>query len=184
MKIMEAGNLTFGTFLWRITAAHMITYFVMGLFAVSVLDYKILFETPPLSHLMRPVNSPWVAAGPALQIFRGLVFAVALWFFKGNFLFQPYGWLKLWGLVVGLSVLSTAGAAPGSIEGLIYTEIPISYQLRGYMELLPQTLIFSVMVWYWYEKPRRIWNIVSIVLVVTIMLMSILGWLAANSWIR
>ncbi|MBC7743674.1 MAG: hypothetical protein H7096_01070 [Flavobacterium sp.] len=158
----------------------MITYFIFGILAVSVLDYKGAFENPPLSHLMKPVDSPWVAAGPVLQIFRGLVFSIALWFFKDNFLFKKYGWLKLWGLIVGLSLLSTVGPTPGSIEGLIYTKIPVISQLKGYIEALPQTLFFSLFVFYWYEKPKKLWNVLSIILVIIIVILCTLGLIVPN----
>ena len=171
----SVDKLKFGTFFWRISSAHMVSYFVMGILAAFVLDYKRTFAEPPLSYLMKPVDSPWVAAGPALQILRGLVFAGALWFFKDNFLFKDHGWLRLWVLLLGLSVLSTVGPAPGSIEGMIYTKIPVTSQLKGYFEILPQTLIFSLLVFYWYENPRRIWNILSIALVSIIFILSTLG---------
>jgi hypothetical protein len=177
---MSSQNLKFGIFFWRITAAHMITYFAMGLVAVFALDYRTAFAEPPLSYLMRPVDSPWVALGPALQVFRGLVFSLSLWYFRDVFLQPKYGWLKLWGLIVGLSILSTVGAAPGSIEGFIYTVLPAAIQLFGYAEILPQTLLFSLMVYYWHRNPGRIWNILSGVLVVLILLAGILGFFAAK----
>ena len=172
---MESSNLNFSTFFWRVTASHMITYFIMGIIAYTVLDYRSAFETPPLSNLMRPVDSAWVALGPALQVFRGLVFSMALWFFKENFLFNKYGWLKLWGLLIGLSIMSTVGAAPGSIEGFIYTTIPFHTQLKGYLEVLPQTLLFSLLVYFWYDRPGRWWNIVSAILVIIIISLSLMG---------
>jgi len=153
----------------------MITYFAMGLFAMAVLDYEKAFDTPPLSYLMKPVDSPWVAAGPILQVVRGLVFAVSLWYFRSNFLNADYGWLKLWGLLVGLAVLSTVGPAPGSIEGMIYTKIPIDTQLRGYIEAVPQTLLMSLGMHYWYRRPGKGWNIISIVLVAIIVLLCVAG---------
>ncbi|MCF8335551.1 MAG: hypothetical protein K9H65_03005 [Bacteroidales bacterium] len=177
---MGKNNLKFGTFFWRITSAHMITYFIMGIIAVYALNYEQLFETPPMSHLMKPVDSAWVAVGPVLQIIRGLIFAAALWFFKESFLFKQYGWLRLWGLLVGLSVLSTTGPAPGSIEGMIYTKIPVTSQLRGYIEVLPQTLLFSLLVFYWYQKPKRLWNILSVIFVTLIVVLSGFGWVTAN----
>lgn len=78
----------FGIFFWRVTAAHIITYFILGLIASTILDYKEIFSNPPLSYLMKPTTSPWVAAGPILQIFRGLVFSIALWFIKILFCFK------------------------------------------------------------------------------------------------
>lgn len=174
---MESNNLKFGTFFWRVTASHMITYFIMGLIAISFLDYENAFQNPPLSYLMKPVDSPSVALGPALQVFRGLVFSIAIWFFKDSFLFKEYGWLKLWGLLVGLSILSTVGASPGSIEGFIYTTIPFQTQLKGYLEVLPQTLLFSLLVYFWYDRPGRWLNIVSAILVIIIISLSIMGFL-------
>lgn len=162
----------------------MVTYMIMGMLAASLLDYQDLFDNTLMSCFYRPFNSPWIAAGPGLQIFRGLVFALALWYFKESFLHKKYGWLKLWGLLVGLSILSTAGAPPGSIEGFIYTKIPVSDQIRGYLEIVPQTGFFAFFVCYWYEKPKKFWNILSIVLVIMIMLMSLLGVLASSGVIE
>ena len=171
----EKNVLRLSVFLWRITSSHMITYFIMGIIAAYALNYEQLFETPPLSHLMKPVDSPWVAVGPVLQIIRGLIFGIVLWFFKDSFLFKPYGWLRLWGLLVGLSVLSTTGPAPGSIEGMIYTKIPVASQLKGYIEVLPQTLLFSLLLFYWYQKPKRLWNVLSAIFVGLIVVFSILA---------
>ncbi len=181
---MEKRQFTFGTFFWRITAAHMITYMIMGIIAANLLNYKDLFENSIISCLYKPFDSPWIAAGPGLQVFRGLVFALALWYFKENFLYQKYGWLKLWGLIVGLSILSTAGAPGGSIEGFIYTKIPILDQVTGYIEIMPQTLFFSILVCSWYDHPKKLWNIVSAVLVFLIVLMSLMGVLAASGLIE
>jgi len=177
---METGKIKFSTFFWRVTSSHVISYFIMGLIAGFLLDYRETFQNPPLSYFMRPVDSPWVAAGPMLNIIRGLIFAVVLWFFKDIFLFKKYGWLKLWGLIVGLSVLSTTGPAPGSIEGLIYTKIPVADQLKGYFEVLPQTLLFSLFVNYWYIKPHKGWNIISVILMIIIFILCTMGLIAAK----
>lgn len=165
----------FATFFWRITASHMISYFVMGLIALQFLGYERLFETPPLSFLMKPIDSVWVAIGPSLQVFRGLIIALALWYYKDVFLGKPYGWLKLWGLLVGLSLLSTVGPTPGSIDGFIYTKIPLCDQLIGYIEVIPQTFLFSIMLFYWYEKPKKLWNIIAIICITLILLLGIAG---------
>lgn len=177
---MVNNDVKFSTFFWRISSSHMITYFIMGVAALSVLDYKQAFESPPMFYLMKPIDSSSVSLGPVLQILRGLVLSSVLWFFKDNFLYKKYGWLKLWGLVVGLSILSTVGPAPGSIEGMIYTKIPITTQLRGYFEGFPQTLFFSLSVYYWYKNPRKLWNVLSIVLVSIIVLLCILSLIVPN----
>src|SRR6478735_8983122 len=97
----------FGIFFWRITSAHVVTYFLAGLMAFYLLNYGDSFQKPPMSYIMKPVDSRAVAAGPALQIIRGLIFSLALFPFRNTFLNSKYGWLKLWGLLIGLSILST-----------------------------------------------------------------------------
>jgi len=170
----------FYTFLWRITSSHIISYFLAGIFAYNFLNYQVVFETPPFSGFMKPTNSIAVALGPALQFIRGIIFSIVLWPFKETFLNTKYGWLKLWGLLVGLSILSTTAAAPGSVEGFIYTTIPIKEQVIGYLEVMPQTLLFSIMVYYWYKTPKKAWNIISIVSVSLILLVSLLAITAAR----
>lgn len=177
---MEKDKVKFSTFFWRVTSVHMITYFILGFIASLLLDYKEAFEKPPLSCFMRPVNSPWVAIGPLLQVFRGLIFSVSLWFFKESFLNKDYGWLKLWGLIVGLSILSTTGPAPGSIEGIIYTKLTLADQFKGYLEVIPQTLLFAIILNYWYTKPKKVWNVVSISMVTIIVFLCTMGLIASK----
>jgi membrane protein CcdC involved in cytochrome C biogenesis len=177
---MEKEKLKFSIFFWRVTTTHVITYFIMGLIASILLNYKDAFEKPPMSYFMRSVDSPWVAIGPVLQVIRGLIFTIVLWFFKEKFLFEKYGWLKLWGLIVGLSILSTTGPAPGSIEGMIYTKIPLVDQFKGYFEVIPQTLFFSLFLNYWYIKPKKAWNIISVSLMIIIVLLCMMGLIASK----
>lgn len=162
----------------------MVTYMLMGVIAASALNYREVFDNSLLSCLYKPFDSPWIAAGPGLQVFRGLIFSLALWFFRDNFLYQKNGWLKLWGLIVGLSILSTTGATPGSIEGMIYTKIPVSDQVLGYFEVIPQTGLFAVIVYWWYQKPKKLWNIIAAILLFLIILMSFMGVLASQGVIQ
>jgi len=178
---MEKHKYKFSTFFWRITASHMITYFIMGIIASNLLNYEEIFNE---SETFRSYNSPWIAAGPMLQVFRGLVISLVLWYFKDNFLFQKNGWLKLWGLVVGLSVLSTAAAPGGSIEGFIYTTIPIMDQVKGYIELVPQIGLFAFLLCYWYKHPKKAWNIIAGILVGLMSFLSFMGVLAASGIIQ
>jgi hypothetical protein len=168
-------DVSFGRFFARVTSSHLVTYFIAGILAFSWLDYGTLFQTGVYSCLMRPISSRWVAAGPALQVFRGLIFALALYPFRSVFLSDPRGWLKLWGLLVGLAIFSTAGAAPGSVEGIIYTKIPVGSQLIGLPEVLLQTLAFSVLLTAWHRHPHRAWAIVIGGLTVLGILMSLAG---------
>ncbi len=169
------SDASFRTFLVRVTLTHMVTYTVAGLLAYTLIDYPMLFQAEGFAGLMRPVTSKWVAAGPALQVIRGLIFAMALYPFRRVFLEERGGWLPLWGLLLGLCVFSTAAAAPGSIEGLIYTTIPPALQMRGLPEVVLQTLAFSLIVCAWYRNPRRSWAVVMGVLAVLVVLISAAG---------
>lgn len=166
----------FSTFFWRIYASHLITYAVMGIIASNLLNYEEIFNS---SETFRPYDSPWIPAGLLLQVFRALVMAVVLWFFKENFLQSRLGWIKLWGLLVGLTVFSTAAAPAGSIEGFIYTTLSIKDHISGYFELIPQIGLFSFLLCYWYKNPKKLWNILAIIFVALILLMGTLGVLAA-----
>jgi len=145
----------FRTFLWRITSAHVVTYFLAGLMAFYLLNYGDMFEKAPYTYFMKPANSPAVAAGPALQVIRGVIFSLALWPFRNIFLNTKYGWLKLWGLLIGLSILSTTAAGPGSVEGYIYTTIPVRQQIAGHLEVLPQPCFFQSLFTIGIKIPKK-----------------------------
>lgn len=164
------NDASFRRFWFRVTACHVVTYFVAGIFAYTLLDYPTLFEASPI---MRPTSSNWIAAGPSLQVIRGLIFALVLYPFRQVFLSEPRGWLKLWGLFLGLAIFSTAGPNFGSVEGLIYTKLSLADHLRGLPELVLQTLALSVLVVAWHRRPHRAWNIVMGALTALVILSSL-----------
>ncbi len=143
--------------------------------AFLLLDYKGLFESEGYALLMRPISSKWIAAGPLLQVIRGLIFALVLFPFRAVILHTSWGWLKMWGLLLGLAILSTAGPAPGSVEGFIYTTIPPLRQLIGLPEVILQTLALSATLTGWYRKPHKAWGIVMGVMAAILILLSLAG---------
>jgi len=176
---IEARPPGFGAFWWRVCATHTITYFVAGVLALYVLDYEHLYSQTELSLLMRPTSSAWVAAGPGLQFIRATLFALVLW--PARTLLIERSWLVLWGLFVGLAVLGTAGPAPGSFEGAVYTTLPLSRHLIGLPEVVLQTAAFSFLFVTWCRQPARWMNVASSVAVILIAMMSLFGILAALS---
>jgi len=165
----------FGRFFLRVSACQTVTYFVAGILAYTLLDYEKVFQSEHMACWMRPTSSPLVALGPGLQWIRGLVFAIALYPFRDVFLGRSKGWVVLWGLLVGLGILSTYGPAPGSVEGLIYTTIPPLDQVRGLLEVVAQSLAFSLLLVAWYRHPRPAWGRVLYSLSILAILMSIAG---------
>jgi hypothetical protein len=181
---MEARKMTradsgFGTFVWRITAAHTIAYFIAGVFALAVLRYGDIFGSDSPLAFMRATDSPWVAAGAGLQVVRGLLLALVLCPFRSILFETPHGWVKFWTLSFGLSYLLTISAAPGSFEGYIYTDLPLRYHLIGVPEVVLYLTIFTALVYGWRGRLARTINVVSMVAVPLIILLSFMGILAA-----
>src|SRR5262245_44140481 len=176
----DAASPPFSAFALRVTTSHVVTYFIAGVFAVTVLDYRGMFASDALACFMRPVSDPTVALGPAFQIVRGLILAAALFPFRSVFLAAPRGWILLWGLFLGLAILSPVGPTPGSVEGFIYTKLPIPHQMIGWFEAVPQTLAFSLLVFAWHRRPRRAWTCVMTGLCALAVLLSVAGYFAAT----
>ena len=166
------------TFIWRIAATHTIAYFIAGIFALYVLRYDEIFSFGSLS-FMRPIDSPWIAAGPGLQIIRGFLLAFFLFPFRTIFLKTKKGWIKFWFLTFGLSYLLTISPAIGSYEGLLYTTIPIKYHLIGIPEVVLYITVFTTLMWAWYKKPKPMFNYIFFAIILLIEFMSLLGVLAS-----
>jgi hypothetical protein len=164
-----------GHFWWLTTVCHVVTYFAMGILAYTVFDYRGLFESEGLSSFMKPVSSKWVAAGPALQVIRAVIIAAALYPFREVFLAASNGWLKLAGLLIGLTVLSTAGPSPGSFEGFLYTRLSPVQHLRGLPEVIVQNAAFAYLLCSWHRSRSKAWGYVLGGVAVLAILMSIAG---------
>jgi hypothetical protein len=134
---------------------HTLTYFLMGILAFNFLGYAEAFASPEMACWMRQADDPMVMAGVLFQPLRGLLFALAFYPLREALFGRRNGWLVMWWLLVALGILSTFGPAPGSIEGLVFTVIPIS--IRGYVEVVPQALLLSAGLFYWVKHSDRRW---------------------------
>jgi hypothetical protein len=162
----------------------MITYMLMGVIFSTVFGYEELYRTGTFAHYMKDFSSSWIVAGPSLQIVRGFLFAFVLWPLTGYLFKRENGWALTWLLFLGFAVIGTAGPAPGSLEGIIYTQLSFAEHLVGLPETMLQTLLFSVLLFRWYRHPARIYNTLSILLVLLILLMSIAGILMSRGIIK
>jgi len=174
--MQEPNNPTRLGVIVRTGVVHTVTYFAAGLVAMSVLDYTRRFQEPPLSLLMRPTSDPLVAAGPLFQPLRGILFGLVLWLIRDSVFARRNGWLTAWAVFAVVGILSTFGPSPGSIEGLIYTRIPVRIQLAGLSEVVAQSLLLAAITCYWVNHPRTKWlTIVLVTLFVIVLLLSALG---------
>jgi len=143
-------------FLIRIMIIHTLTYFITGMLASNILDYRAVFALPIIRDFMVDFGSTSVFLRPFIQPIRGLIIALVLIPFRAFLAAEKYGWLYLWLIFVGIGIVSTPAAAPCSIEGLVYTKLPLWYHFFGLPEILIQTLVFSVLVYLYMRHPTGI----------------------------
>ncbi len=165
---------------WAITlktvVTHTVTYFIAGILALTLFNYGEQFADPEFAYPMRLVSDPVVYAGPLFQPIRGLLFGVVFYLLRSVLFRARDGWLILWALLVIIGILNTFGPAPGSIEGMVFTTPSIWSHIKGLPETLFQTLLLSVLLWYWVRNPRKRWlTWVMGVAFALILAMSVLG---------
>ena len=160
---------------------HTVTYFIAGVLAMTLFNYGERFADPDFEYPMRLVSDPWVMAGPLFQPIRGLLFGLVFYALR-SVLFRPRdGWLLIWALLVVVGILSTFGPAPGSIEGMIYTTSPFMSHLNALPEILFQSFLLSVILWYWVRNPDKRWLTWLMGIAFAVMVaMLVLGILAAT----
>jgi hypothetical protein len=165
-------------YFWQVTYAHTIAYFIAGIFALAVMNYRDLFATEIISSFMRSVDEPIVALGAGLQIFRGILLALILLPLRKTFFEEKYGLIKLGVIIIGLSLFSTIGATIGSFEGYIFTKIPYTYQILGYPEAIVYVSLFIGILAISIKYPdRKVITVLSIIFVLLIGVMSVMGFL-------
>lgn len=145
------------SFTHRLMISHFLSYFIIGIIFFSLgLNATGYYERHPIdlvTALHRESNSIWVMAGPLFQLIRALLFSLVLYPIKEVFLEKKHGWLFLWLILMVFAIFAPAGEAPGSIEGVVYTKLPLLFHALYFPELLIQTLLFSWLFLLW-EKGK------------------------------
>jgi hypothetical protein len=129
-----------------------VTYFIFGLIMSNIFNYKEIFQQPIIKDFMRSIDSPYVMAGPFLQPIRGFLFALIIWPLRSVFIEKKYGWLTLWVIFLVFGILATPAAAPCSIEGVIYSKLPLWFHCMGLTEISLRTLSFSSLLTLWVRR--------------------------------
>jgi hypothetical protein len=164
----------------KTTVVHTVTYFIAGLFAFTFLDYGAKYADPIVAGLMRQTDHPLVAAGPMFQILRGFLFGIVFYTLREIIFPQKRGWLTLWLVLVIVGILSPFGAAPGSIEGMLYTVLPVWFHITGFPEVFVQAGLLAFLTHYWVNHPEKKWLAWLFgILFVIVVLLSLLGMLSA-----
>jgi hypothetical protein len=175
-------EISFASLAAKTIALHTITYFIAGLLAFTLLDYQKRFADPTMHGYMLPTTSMWVMAGPLFQPLRGLLFACIFYVLRGSLFDAPSHWLRTWLVLAGVGIFGTFGPAPGSIEGLIYTNLPVVSQIFGLSEVVGQSLALSWSLGYWVRHPQaKGFGIAVWIAFAIAMILPILGLLAGGA---
>ena len=154
---MAPGRPSLGELVVKTMVTHTVTYFLIRLAAFWCFDYARQFAEPGARSLMRQTDDPLVMAGPLFQPIRGLLFGLAFYPLREPLFGARAGWLVLWLVLVVVGVLGTFGPAPGSVEGLVYTTLPLRFHLGSLPEIVAQALALAALLWYWVNRPGKRW---------------------------
>lgn len=177
---MKENKFSFSVISQKSTIVHTVSYSIIGLLAFTFLDYSAKFADPIVANMLRQTDHPLVAAGPLFQVLRGFLFGIVFYFLREIIFPRKYGWVTMWLVFVIVGVLSPFGAAPSSIEGMIYTVLPTWFHVVGFPEVFIQAGLLAFLTQYWVNHPEKQWlNWVFGILFMLSLLMSSLGILAA-----
>ncbi len=143
-------------FLIRVIIIHTLTYMIAGILASSLFDYRAVYELPVIGDYMVSYGEESVTWGPFIQPVRGLIIGLVLLPFRRFLGNTGYGWFYIWLIMIGIGIAATPTAAPGSIEGIIYTKLPLWFHFFGLTEVLLQTFVFSIFVHLYLRYPTGI----------------------------
>lgn len=136
---------------------HTVTYFVIGFLSFSLFNYSARYADPLLGNFMRQTDHPLVALGPLFQVIRGFLFGLVIFWLQEVFIVRKNGWLYLWLTLLIVGVISPFGPSPGSIEGLLYTTVPLNFHLIGLPEVIVQSFLLAFITPYWVRHPEKRW---------------------------
>jgi len=158
---------------------HTVTYLFVGAPLFFIFNYSEGFLAPELACWMRPTDDPLVTAGLLFQPIRGLIFALAFFPIRETLFGKKSGWLTMWWLLIALGILSTFGPAPGSIEGMVYTILPIS--ITTYLEVTLQSFALSSLLFLWINNSNKRWlTWILSILFVLVLLATVMGLFTSN----
>lgn len=136
----------FFIFYIKVAVIHTLTYMFFGMLFSNIFDYKSIYSNDIVVNFMRGFESPLTFIGPFLQPIRAIFIAIALFPIR-KIIITKFGWFIVWLIFVCIAIISAPASAPSSIEGLIYTQLPIEFHLINLPELLLQTFSFSLILW-------------------------------------
>lgn len=179
---MNADAPTLRESILKTMVAHTVTYFVVGAIAFFTIGYaKTVWSDPAVAAANRPTNDPMVMAGPLFQPIRGILFGIVFYLLRDAFFRRPRGWLTMWVTLLVIGILGQFTGGLGSIEGLVYSKVSVGYQLLLLPEVIVQSLLLSLLLYYWVNHPKRWLTWVLGIVFVLILIFPTLGLLVPQA---
>ncbi|MBE0447598.1 MAG: hypothetical protein IBX64_05800 [Actinobacteria bacterium] len=145
--------------MFKTIVVHSLTYSIVGgLYYQLVTHRYYVGETAVVDWLMRDPNSLWVQSLwlPA-QVLRGILISIILYAIYDRIVeLKNKGWMLISGLYLLVGWLSAAGPTPGSIEGIVYTKVPLDFQIISALEVIIQGLLLGLILNKWIQKTEAI----------------------------
>ena len=114
---MQKGSLK--GYLFRFSLVHVIIYVFIALLFRNYLNYNEQFTSSVLYNNFRNIDSTIMRFAPLFQLGRGLFLGLIIYPVYNCIIGVKYGWIRLFALLWGLSLMGSVAATPGSIEGFI-----------------------------------------------------------------
>jgi hypothetical protein len=171
---------SFSSIAVKTTLVHTVTYFVIGLLSFLFLDYSAKYADPTVAVALRQTDHPLVTAGPLFQVLRGFLFGIVFYALRDLIFPKQRGWLTLWLVLLIVGVFSPFSSAPGSIEGVVYSTLPMWFHLMSLPELIIQSFLLAFLTHYWVNHPEKRWLKIFLgILSMLIIVLALLGILFA-----
>ena len=141
-------------FIAGVILIHVVTYFLAGIFATSVLGSGQYYPPSPnaVSYFRDPMSPHVQSLLIPAAIVRGLLYALALYPFRRRImeLGQLYGGLAVTGLAF---IMGWVAAAGGIIEHYVFlAPMPLGFIIISFIEILLQTLLFGQFLIMWEKR--------------------------------
>jgi hypothetical protein len=152
---------SFSSIAIKTTLVHTVTYFMIGFLSFQLLDYSARYADPAVVIALRQTNHPLVTAGALFQVLRGLLFGMAFHAIRQIIFPIRRGWLTLWLVLLIVGIFSPFSSAPGSIEGIVYSTLPMWFHIMSLPELIFQSFLLASLTYYWVNRPEERWLSIS-----------------------
>ena len=146
---------TFWLFVLKVVTVHTATYFIAGQISITTILGPYVYGPKALTMYYKDPSAfgPWVLPD---QILRGILLAIALYPFRERILeLGKKGGLAIASIYLLVGQFACPGTSPGSLEGFVYTRIPIDFQFAVLPEIIGQGLALGFLLYWWESYSAR-----------------------------